>query len=112
MVNPDRLEIKNPNDVVARATDEVLAFMFGVEDALDRTILRYVYKSGNKFKTVSKQQIINYVVNQNAYCTSGRLHMRLESLVKFGFLLKEEYKGVILFTANLEDIKKKSEDSF
>jgi hypothetical protein len=107
-----RDNIINYNDTISQSTDEVLAFMFGVEDALERTILRYIYRAGNKERCASYFQILNYIVTRNGYCNEGRLRKRLDSLTKFGYLIKEEYRGMIIYTSNVADLKVKGEDSF
>jgi isopropylmalate/homocitrate/citramalate synthase len=106
------IDIKDYNDSVSKATDEVLAFMFGVEDALERTILRYIFKSGNSSKAASYHQILHYIVDTNGYCTEGRLRKRLDSLTKFGYIIKEEYLGIIIYRSNIADLKDHAEGSF
>ncbi len=103
----------NYTDDVSRATDEFLTLFLGLEDALERTILRYIYsKSGNSFHAASFHQIRDYIVIKNVFCSTDRLRKRLDSLVKFEYLTKESYKGVIIYSCNLCDAKKKVEDGF
>ena len=78
--------------------------MFGIEDALERTILRYVYQNGN---CVNTSQLILYIVYKNSFCTEQRLWKRLWSLESFGYLKKFEAYGTTFYELDKDLLSKK-----
>jgi predicted transcriptional regulator len=87
--------------------DEIDAFMLGLDAPLEREIMRYVWYNNN----VSNLQmlVINFVFNRSI-CTKITLERRLESLVKFNFLNRFEYRGTIFYEVIKEEIKPKQEE--
>jgi hypothetical protein len=75
--------------------DELLAFMFGIDEPLEREIMRFVYKNHN---SCSRERLELQFVHKLLWCTHDRLMRRVDSLVKFNFLSKEEYKGTVIYT--------------
>lgn len=84
-------------------SDELDAFMLGLDAPLEREIMRYIWYNYN---VVNLQMLfINFVYNKNL-CTRLTLERRLESLVKFGFISRFEDHGTIFY----EIIKEESKD--
>jgi hypothetical protein len=68
--------------------------MLGDADAIERTIMRFIYNNRN---VVSYEKILIHIVYKNLFCTEQRLRHRLDSLVKFGYLNKFEVHGTIFY---------------
>lgn len=79
--------------------DEIDAFMLGLDAPLEREIMRYIWYNYN---VVNFQMLIINFVYKNALCTKITLERRLESLVKFGFIRRFEYKGTIFYEVQKE----------
>jgi hypothetical protein len=84
--------------------DRFLVFMFGVDDALEREILRYVFES---HRVVNWNQLVIKFVYQNQVCSVRRLHNRLDSLVSFGYLSKWDYRGTVFYEIVDKELDKK-----
>ena len=96
----EKTEIKNLDKT--RVKDEVLAFMLGVDNSIEREILRYINRCGG---TSNFNQIEKYIIFDNAYCTRSTLYKRLHSLVVFKFLKKDEYKGTVFYEICREELE-------
>lgn len=79
--------------------DEIDVFMLGLEAPLEREIMRYIYFNNN---VVNFQMLIIKFVYKGGLCTKTTLERRLESLVKFKFLLRSDYKGTIFYEVQKE----------
>jgi Fe2+ or Zn2+ uptake regulation protein len=82
--------------------DELLAFMLGVDNSIEREILRYINKCGG---VANYNQIYVFIVLDNFYCTRGTLYKRLNSLVVFKFLKRDEYKGTVFYEICRDEIE-------
>jgi hypothetical protein len=101
-----KMNVKDYNDL----NDKFLAFMFSMDNPLEREIMRYIYKNQN---VISHDRLIYHFCSELVWCDRNRLDKRLISLVNFGFLCKEVYKGIVIYTVvpdkkNGEDIKNMS----
>lgn len=84
--------------------DEIDAFMLGLDAPLEREIMRYIWYNYN---IANFQMLIINFVHNKALCTKITLERRLESLVKFGFLNRFEYRGTIFYEVVKEEAKEK-----
>ena len=82
--------------------DEILAFMLGVDNSIEREILRYINRCGG---TSNFNQIEKYIITDNGYCTRSTLYKRLNSLVVFKFLKRDEYKGTTFYEICRDEVE-------
>lgn len=86
--------------------DEIDAFMLGLDAPLEREIMRYIWYNYN---VANFQMLIINFVHNKALCTKITLERRLESLVKFGFLNRFEYRGTIFYEVVKDNGEEKKE---
>jgi DNA-binding HxlR family transcriptional regulator len=68
----------------SKFNDEMTAFMLGIDDAVEKTIIRFLY---DKARWVSFQELKNYSMDQTAICLNqSTLSRRLTSLCNFKIL--------------------------
>ncbi len=79
------MKIKYDELSIEDKTDYFLAFFLGMDNDIDKVILKYVYKNRN---IVSYAQLENYIVYKQDLCSGHRLSMRLKSLIDYKFLRK------------------------
>ena len=80
--------------------DEIDAFMLGLEAPLEREIMRYIWYNYN---VVNFQMLVINFVHNKGLCSKITLERRLESLVKFGFLVRSEYRGTIFYEVKKDE---------
>ncbi len=74
--------------------DEIDVFMLGLDAPLEREIMRYIWSNQN---IVNFQMLIIRFVKEQGVCSKSMLERRLESLVKFDFIKRSDYRGTIFY---------------
>lgn len=74
--------------------DEIDVYMLGLDAPLEREIMRYIWSNQN---IVNFQMLVLHFVERQGVCTKSMLERRLESLLKFGFLSRSDYRGTIFY---------------
>lgn len=88
--------IKKKRDVL----DEIDAFMLGIDAPIERELMRYIWNNHN---VVNFQMLVLHFVNNQGICTKAKLERRLESLCKFNFIKRSDYKGTIFYEVVKEE---------
>lgn len=82
--------IKKKRDVL----DEIDAFMLGIDAPIEREIMRYIWNNHN---VVNFHMLVLHFVHNQGICTKAKLERRLESLCKFNFIKRSDYRGSIFY---------------
>lgn len=85
--------------------DKQLAFLFGLDNQVDKEIMRYIYR----LQTVSLAQLILYISHEKEYCSERRLMSRLKSLHEYGYINKFEAYNNVFYQVIIERLKKEEE---
>lgn len=86
--------------------DEIDVFVLGLDAPLEREIMRYIWSCQN---VVNFQMLVLHFVEKQGVCTKSMLERRLESLVKFDFIKRSDYRGTIFYEIKKEDKKKEEQ---
>ena len=84
------------------------SFIFGIEEDVEKSILKYVNTCGGIATT---SEIINHIVYENEICGKRRVYRLLESLVSHKFLdkvaqttnINKYKKTMVYYSINLEE---------
>jgi len=99
-------------DEWSRITDEFTAFMLGLDDPVERTIIRFLY---DKHRWVGFKELKDFTMVQTLICFNQRtLSRRLDSLVDFKIIVRRTehdnktfYKLADTFISELSEKKEK-----
>jgi len=75
--------IKHSDLTTKQEDSTIMAYFFGLEHDIDKTILRYIFQNNN---IINRDRLYNYLCLKNHICSEQRFMQRMTSLKKFKIL--------------------------